>query len=260
LTATIDIIDFGGKQGDIIADIMKNVNNSMIVKLHKIDNPEKWSQKLSKQSILLFEKFLDFADFNNKDLMETKYVNPIRLLVYCQNASRDEIASIKTNLVIPPYYYFVVYDKYVDKITLHTFENLIGLDYCHEGQQLVKINEFSSTTSQWTTEPIFPIKYKNFHACTMLLGVYNLTNFFMLSVQNDTFALDEFMTKLIFVISTELNFSTTFCLCEENDCSDQVEKKEYVYNILRAVTLDGFAVSNSDELGFLCFLLNIQCT
>jgi len=260
ISISVDIIDFGGKQGELIGEIMKSLNNSMAVKVKKIDDPQKWTQKLSTQSILLFDKFLDFYEFNNKDLIEIKYINPIRILIYCKNTTQMEISSIKTDLVIPPYYYFIIFDKYTSEISLYTFENLLDLIFCHESQRLIKINKFTSTTSKWTTEPIFPIKYKNFHGCLMGFGVFNLTNLFQMSIKNDIYMFDEFMINLVEAIAKELNFIPSYVLCLKDDCSDHDTRKGYIYNILISSTLDGYAVSSNDELGFLCVLLNIQCT
>lgn len=260
ISISVDIIDFGGKQGKLIGEIMKNLNNSMAVKVKKIEVPQKWTQKLSTQSILLFDKFLDFYEFNNKDLIEMRYINPIRILIYCENTTQMEISSIKTDLVIPPYYYFIIFDKYTSEISLYTFENLLDVFYCHESQRLIKINKFTSTTSKWTTEPIFPIKYKNFHGCLMGFGVYNFTNLFQVVNETDTYTVDIFMVNLVQAIAKELNFIPSYILCSRYDCSDHDTRNGYIYNVLKSSTLDGYAVSYNDEFQFVCILLNIQCT
>lgn len=73
----VDIIDFGGSHSELISKIMENLNNSMTLTLNKSKEPQKWTIKLKDQSILLFNNFKDFDNFNNKDLIEIEFLNPI---------------------------------------------------------------------------------------------------------------------------------------------------------------------------------------
>ncbi|KAL7011710.1 hypothetical protein ACKWTF_014395 [Chironomus riparius] len=96
----IEIIDFGGFQGQLIEKIMENLNNSITVTSHKVDEPSMWIHKLSMQSILLFYDFQDLFDFNLKDLVQMQFNNPIRFTIYCQNASEFYYSRLKTDFVI----------------------------------------------------------------------------------------------------------------------------------------------------------------
>ena len=121
---------------------------------------------------MIFNYFSDLNEFNEKDLIDIKYINPIRILVYCQNITDLDLRDLRTNLKIPPFYYFLILNQNDKSLKLFTFENRDDLQICHEIQQLKEINEFSSNTQKWTTHPIFPKKYKNFYKCSLKLGVF----------------------------------------------------------------------------------------
>ena len=144
----VDIIDYSGSQSELVGKIMENLNNSMTVTVHKRQSLRKWRSRLRSQSVLIFDNFQSLNDFNRADPIRINFINPVRLLVYCKNATKLEISKLKTNLVIPPYYYFIVPGNDT-KIELFTFENRNDLEVCHENQTLIKINEFSSTNLIW---------------------------------------------------------------------------------------------------------------
>ena len=175
----------------------------MTVTIIKIQNPKNWTKKLKNQSILLFDDFRTFKNFNNKDLLDIKYINPIRLLVFVVNSNESAISSIKTDLVSPPFYYFIIFDR---NINLYTFENRNDLTSCHESQRLIKINEFSTNSLKWIKNPIFPKKYKNFHNCQMVIGVVTLTNLLRVDFKEEISSGP--IVNLLVTISNLLNFIT----------------------------------------------------
>ena len=255
----VDIIDFGGGQGELVDKIIENVNNSMTMTVQKIVNPKKWSKKLKNQSILLFNSFMDLMEFNEKDLMEMRFINPIRFLVYCQNASYLSISSLKTDLVIPPYYYFIIFDN---DIKLYTFENLKSLKICHESQQLVLINNFSVKKLKWTKKPIFPKKYKSFHNCTMVLGNHGFSNLFKYYYYEHqkktlTFGL---VKDILSTTSKILNFRLFITLCYTMDCTKRLHKHLYVYNVFINPTLERYAIHKERNFAWRHVMLNVQCT
>ena len=261
----VDIIDFGGSQGELVTKIMENLNNSMTVTVQQMRNTQKWTKKLKDQSILLFHFFRDLQDFNIKDLMEMQYISPIRFLVYCQNVTEWMLSRLKTNLVIPPYYYFILFDKNDKKLKLFTFENRNDLEVCHESQQLVQINEFSTQIQKWTKEPVFPKKYQNFHGCEMKLGLfYGASNFlrFVTKFNLPGFSaatIDGPLTLVMQDLGQRLNFSVAFFHCTVIGCKDVLRHK-YLYNAIITTTSDGYALSDAKPTDWRYVMLNIQGT
>lgn len=170
------------------------------------------------------------------------------------------ISRIKSDLVIPPYYYFIIFDKNEDKFELFTFENRNDLKYCHEIQQLIKINEFSSTISKWMKSPIFPKKYKNFHDCKMVIGVSSYSNFVQNLFYGDGIVLvSGLLADITNIISERLNFTYVFTLCYNIACSERLHSDLYVYNVAIIPTLDGYAMNNPGNYKWRNEMLNIQC-
>lgn len=257
----VDIIDFRRLQGDLVRKIMENSNNYLTMTVKNVKSPQTWTKKLENQSILLFNNIIDLTIFNNKDLIRMRFLNPIRFLVYCSNATAAMIAMLKTNLVIPPYYYFIIFDKIDKKFKLFTFENRKGLKYCHESQQLMQINEFSEALQKWTNFPIFRKKYRDFHNCIMSIGIDGSTNFVRINPINENDAISKGPIILILTeIADELNFTIMARVCYEKGCLENLQKEEYLYNILSKETLDGYAVNRNENSNWLNVLLNIECT
>lgn len=259
---SIDIIDFGGSQGELVDQIMKNLNNSMTVMVKKIKNLQNLTEKLQNQSILLFEKFSDLAKFNGKNLMEIKFINPIRFLVYCQNATDFDILSLRTDLVIPPYYYFIIINEHNKMILLYTFENRKYLTICHESQQLIFINKFNILKLKWIKNPIFPNKYKNFHNCTMVLGTHGFSNFFKyFYFPSDHKTLTYGLVKdILRTIGKILNFKLFVTFCHSMDCTRRVHQNLYLYNVFVVPSLDGYAIHKDNDYIWRYVMLNVQCT
>jgi hypothetical protein len=218
----VDIIDFGSSQSELVDKIMENLNDSMTVTIKRIQHPQNYTKKLVNQSILLFSNFQDFDDFNQKDLMEMQYINPIRFTIYCQNATSFEIANLMTDLVIPPYYYFIIFDSDDKQLKLFTFENLDDLYMCHESQKLVEVNIFSVRLQKWTLNPVFPKKYLNFDGCIMVLGVFvsgmNLLRFDPNNTMSDLNHPDGPLALVLDDVGQRLNFSLHYIPCALEGC------------------------------------------
>ncbi|CAG9811424.1 unnamed protein product [Chironomus riparius] len=234
---------------------MENLNNSMTVTLINIQDPQNRIKKLEDQTILLFDDFAKFENFNYKDLLNLKYINPVRLLVYVVNGSKSAFSSIKTDLVIPPFYYFIILDT---KINLYTFENRNDLTYCHESQRLIKFNEFSTKSSKWIKSPIFPKKYKNFYSCKMVIGVVDQSNILRIDFKEEISSGP--IVNLLLTISDLLNFELTIVACFEPKCFDKVKKSYYVYNIISTQNLDSHALSIETKPWWKNVMLNIECS
>jgi len=260
----VDIIDFGGSQGKLIGKIMENLNNSMTVTVRNTKEPKNWNQKLENQTILLFDKFQDLVDFNLNGLMMMKFINPIRFTIYCKNATKFDISKLKTDLVIPPYYYFIILDTKDMQLKLFTFENRDDLEDCHEIQKLIEINKFSATHHKWTEDPVFPKKYQNFYGCRMILGVFssgmNFLRFFRAQTFNYINNPDGPLASIMEDIAERLNFSTFFFPCRFEMCHGVDNSRQYIYNVLHIATLDGYAFINMTEVQWRNVMLNIQCT
>jgi hypothetical protein len=259
----VDIIDFGGDQTDLVNKIMENLNDSMTVTIKMSKEPQNWNKKLVNQSILLFSNFQDLIKFNLKDLMDMQFINPIRFTIYCQNATTFEISSIKTDLVIPPYYYFIIYDPDDKRLKLLTFENLESLQHCHEIQKLIEINIFSAKLQKWTLNPVFPKKYQNFHGCEMILGVFangmNLLRFDRKNIMSDLNHPDGPLASVLNDVAQRLNFSLAYIPCALEMCRG-LTKRQYIYNVLHVATLDGYSLLNMTAIKWNSAMLNIQCT
>jgi len=257
----VDIIDFRGKQGDLVGKIMENLNNSMTLTIIKVKDPQRWNRKLENQTILIFDHIIDLFMFNNKDLIRMHYINPIRFLVYCQDATAKIISELKTDLVIPPHYYFIIFDKSDQKLKLFTFENRKDIKICHESQQLIQINVFSQETFKWTKNPIFPKKYQNFYNCIMVLGIQGGSNFFRISPSSASKDLsDGPITRILMEIAELLNFVILARVCLNKGCLQETIKDFYLYNIISMETLDGYAVNLNENRNWLSVLLNVECT
>lgn len=261
----VDIIDFGGSQGELVEKIMKNLNNSMTVTLKKLHNSQVWTNRLKNQSILLFSNFEDFDNFNKKDLIELEYIYPIRFLVYCKNVEEFELSKLKTDLVIVPYYYFIIQDQINDKLKLFTFENRNDLQYCHELQRLVPINEFSVKSQNWINKSIFPKKYQNFYGCKMKLGSFYAANNFIRffdkygRIVPISEKIDGPLGNVLNDVAERLNFSLIFVACLEKNCRDIIEVF-YLYNVIYTTTLDGHAFATTKMARWRNVMLNIQCS
>ncbi|KAL7014624.1 hypothetical protein ACKWTF_016034 [Chironomus riparius] len=258
----VEIIDFGETQSELVNEIMKNLNNSMTLTLKKSFDPQTWTKKLTNQSILLFNNFEDFDSFNRKDLIQSQYTKTIRILVYCQNATKMDFSRLKTDLVSPPYYYFIIYDA---GLKLFTFENRNNLKICHEVQQLVQINEFSIKSQDWINKSIFPKKYLSFHGCEMKLGVFYTANNFLRLVDDHgniisiTSNVDGPLGNFMNDVAERLNFSITYVACLSRNCYDIV-KIYYLYNVIHTTTLDGYSFGNKASSKWNNIMLNIQCS
>jgi hypothetical protein len=195
--------------------------------------------------------------------MDMQFINPIRFTIYCQNATRFNISELKTDLVIPPYYYFIIFDPKDKQLKLLTFENRDDLHFCHEAQTLVEINRFSQKLQKWTLQPVFPKKYQNFHGCQMILGAFasgiNLLRFNMPKIKPESRSPDGPLAYIFDDISQHLNFSVKFLSCKEGDCRDR-EIVSYIYNVIHVVTLDGYAIDYLMNVKWRNVMLNIQCT
>jgi len=252
----VDIISFGRSQGKLVSKIMENLDNSMTVTVKK----QNLVKKLEGQSILLFNNFWHFVNFNSMDSVDFRYINPVRFLVYCKNATTLMLSMLKTDLVIPPFYYFIIFDNNDDKLKLYTFENRNDIELCHESQQLIKINEFSSTTLKWTKNPIFPKKYKNFHGCKMIIGVYGYSNFLKYySYEDRKVLVSGLLPDMMQIISDQLNFSVFYTLCYNVLCTKRLHGNLDVYNIAIIPTLEGYAMNNRGDYRWNNEMLNIQC-
>jgi len=239
----VDIIDFNGSQGELIGKILGNLNNSMTVTVYRKPISIKFIGRIKNQTILLFDNFQIFNEFNKLDPINMKFLNPIRLLVYCVNTSEMEISSLKTDLVIPPYYYFIIPRRNDSNIELWTFENRDDLENCHENQTLIKINEFSSTKLQWTVSPLFGKKYKNFHNCTMVTGIPSKDLFITfyqtpytkdIDITGPSYDIMNFLAK-------ELNFTNIFSICVNDKCTEHTEHPKELYNVMITSTINNLA-------------------
>ena len=76
-TNNIDIIDFDGTQGELITEVVQNIQDSITVQLFKVENQYKWTQKLQRQSILFFKNFNSLKYFNGRDLVQIDYMYPL---------------------------------------------------------------------------------------------------------------------------------------------------------------------------------------
>jgi hypothetical protein len=237
----------------------------MTLTLKATKEPQQWTTKLKNQSVLLFNNYEDLDKFNNKDLIETEFVNKIRLVVYCKNATKFDNSRLRTDLVIPPYYYFIIPDKIDEKLKLYTFENRNDLKICHEMQQLVQINEFSTKSQKWINKPIFPKKYQNFHGCVMNLGAFYKTNNFLrfLNKSGDLILysdqIDGPLGNVMKDVEQRLNFSLVFVACLSTYCDEMLDF-HYLYNVIRTTTLDGYSFDSSRTIKWRNVMLNIQCS
>lgn len=230
----VDIVDYGGAQGDLVDGIMKNLNDSMTVNLKRIYGMSR-QKEVSNQSILLFSNFKDLYYYNEKVSFSIGFIKLIRILVYCVNVTLSEISMLRTDLVIPPYYYFLVTGSNRTKIRLFTFENRNDLKICHENQTLIKANEFSSETLKWTVYPVFPRKYTSFHGCKMGIGVYPFTVFLLghFYLMSENFTVFGPVNDLFQILAKKLHFSIEYLFCKSINCSVHSKKEMYLYNVIR---------------------------
>ncbi|XP_070504246.1 uncharacterized protein [Chironomus tepperi] len=194
------------------------------------------------------------------DEINIKFLNPIRLLVYCVNTSKSDINSINTKLVIPPYYYFIISNGDDTSLELYTFENLADLKYCIENQTLIKINEFSSIDLKWTILPPFPKKYKNFHNCTMLTGTFGREMFIDYEENPLTNRVDAEGpgNDIMDFLGNELNFNNEFCLCKNDKCTDHSCYPIELYNLLTVPPLNILVKMKSKKDKSNYVMLNIE--
>lgn len=233
LSRNVDIIDFSGSQSELAGEIVENLNNSMTVTLTHVVDFHHYRTNLKHQSILLFDNLRIFKWFSRKDFVKHLFINPLRFLVYCETATDSDIANIQTNTKIAPHYYFIILDQDENEFNLFTFENKDDLEVCHEQQNLIKINSFSSDNQKWITEPIFPKKYQNFYGCRMNLGVQLTNSFFapVTNLANATAFGNSFGFDLVELIGRKLNFIPEVLFCEKYNCSKE-QQIFYHYNVL----------------------------
>jgi len=253
----IDIVDFGGSHDELVNEIMKNINNSIAVTVQKRNYWKQWTKTIQNQSIYLFNNFQDLSDFNSLKSIYIRYLNPIRIIVYYTNASAFEIATLNTNLVIIPLYYFIIPDQNDETIKLYTFDNNKNFVMCTEKLRLYEVNEFSTKDRKWVEDPIFSKKFKNFHGCIMRLGFYNFTNLFFSSDEN--LIVSSFLIDLIRAVSEHLNFIPNMIGCYRPKCQEENMEGVYLYNIFVIETLEGNAVQLVNNFRWLHSLMNVEC-
>lgn len=256
----IEIINFGEFQGELVTKIGQNLNNLIAVTIMNIANPQNWTKNITTQTILLFKNFSDLNIFNNKDLFET---SKIKILVYCQNVTELELSMLETALMIPHHYFFIFHSNENENLQLLTFENRKDLQICHESQQLIKINEFSSKTQKWTVSPIFSKKYTNFYNCHMKLGLFYrqtiLIRFIIEFRMNyDDISVDGPLVWILMDIQKRLNISIDIFRCIHYDCADAFRKLT-LYNILYPATLDLYSFDTIKTETTKFTMLNIEC-
>jgi hypothetical protein len=249
-----DIVEFGESHDELVTEIMKNINNSMAVTVHKRKYWKTLTNTIQSQSIYLFDNFQDLTDFDKMNSKDTPYLNPTRIIVYCTNASALEIATLKTDILIIPLYYFIVPDQSDGKIKLFTFDNS-QLIMCKEILQLYKVNEFSITDQKWLEDPIFPKKFQNFYGCIMRLGFYNYTNLFFTS--DETLIVSSFLLDLTTAVSKHLNFIPNMNECYKPLCQEL--NIQNIYNILVIETLEANSLQLMDNYRWIHSFMNVEC-
>ncbi|KAL7013005.1 hypothetical protein ACKWTF_015144 [Chironomus riparius] len=167
------------------------------------------------------------------------------------------LSMLRTDLVIPPHYYFIIFDNLDQKFKLFTYENRKDLKMCHENQQLLQINEFSYDNLQWTITPVFTKKYKEFYNCILSLGIPASSNFFRLSSNKDS---QGPMIKILTEVAKILNFNILGDFCYSKNCLEALRKNQYFYNIISLETLDANAISMNENSFWRNVILNIECT
>jgi len=253
----IDIVEIGGSHDELISEIMKNINNSIAVTVQKRKYWKQWTHAIQNQSIYLFNNFQDLSEFSILKPIDIRYLNPIRIIAYYTNASASEIASLNTNLLIIPLYYFIIPDQNDEKLKLYTFNNNLAI--CTEKLRLYEVNEFSIKDRKWVLDPIFPKKFQNFHGCIMELGFYNFTNLFFTHVVDDILTVNSFLIDLMKAVSKHLNFIPNMMVCYKLRCEELITSYSSLYNILIIETLEGNAIQFIDNFRWLHSFMNIEC-
>ena len=253
----VDIINFGGLQMELVGKIMENLDNSMTVTLIDVQDLRKWKTKLEHQSILLFDYFDFFHWFSHEDFVELRYINPFRFVVYCHDATEFDVQSLRTHNNIASLYYIIIFDQTDDIFKLFTFENRNDLDFCHENQRLIKINEFSSSSQKWLTDPIFPKKYKTFHECHMDLGVQVSNPFFPSELTGSIVEseLAGFGYEIMLILAEELKFTFQIGFCPDYNC-DEDKLKFNFYNVLSFPIMSMFP-HEMDSFGWRFVMINV---
>ena len=194
--------------------------------------------------------------FNYQDLVKIEYIYPLRLLVYCVNLTLTDISRLETKLVIPPYYYFIVIDQIDNKIKLFTFENLKNLTYCHERQESIQINEFSSSKHDWIQKPVFPKKYTNFYGCEMSIAVID-TSIFLITKDSSKEG-EGLINYILDELSFRLKFTGYYYGCNSLTCKEFAEERAHLYNIAEVIALDGYAfLTKKSKWNFI--MINVEC-
>jgi len=259
-TRNLVIVDFGGSNNDLIGQIMEN-NKALLPITIEGEGMElrRRLNKTSNQSILLFRNFQNFLDFNENYLIEMRFFNPIKFLIYFQNGTAFDISMIHAYYKLTQFLYFIVFDKNDKQIKLYTFDNDDHVDMCREYLKLYKINEFSSTTLKWIKEPIFPKKFQDFHNCFMPLAFYNSSGIFRSYSADGKFIGSKFLHDLMDVVSSHLNFVPNLIFCQFEQCAEQSKKGIYFYNFIHLDSLNGASIRYADKPSWLNVFLNIEC-
>lgn len=174
-------------------------------KPRKISNfNEKSRLQISESAIMTFDSVNSLKSFNAKVQLKNDFSKKFKFFVYCQNATVDEIASLRpSNTNILHFEYFVV--DAVDAIRLLTFV------WYMPGQcnvtQLIEINRFNKVTETWK-KPNFVIqKFKNFYGCRLVLGILHQFPFASVRFKSGTISFDGFNIVAMYDLAESLNFT-----------------------------------------------------
>jgi len=254
----VDIINPGGKQLDLVGEILKNLNNSITVTLVTKPHSHFWQKRLKDQTILLFDDFKHFKWFTRVDFVELRYINPFRFVVYCKNLLSQDIIKLKTLSNIAPLYYIITFDEKDEIFKLFTFENLDDIKICHEKQKVIKINEFSAENTKWLTEPIFPKKYQNFHGCRMNFGVQEFSPFFppILNTSKVEIKDSGIGYSLVNLLEKQLNFTAKIHFCTDYNCVQRIQNYSSIYNVISFPILSMFP-HQMDSFGWRFVSINV---
>lgn len=255
----VDVIDFGGLQGDLVGKIMENHNNSITVTLTTTKNPQNWSKRLQSQSILLFNNFTNFANFNEKNLEKIQFINRVRFTIYCQNMTEWDLTTIDSSLSTVSYCYFIIFNKIENKLKLYTFENSNETrTHCHNTQQLIQSNEFDAKSQKWKIQPIILQKYSNFYGCNMFIGISNPSSYLKFQIVSGIMTSTGPLNDLMDEIAIKLNFSLYYVLCRKAGCVDPMDRYGPINNVLAISAYDSSIASENVNFVWRKVLIGIQ--